>query len=227
MKPRRMGLQLIKVAQPGGEDQPAEPDQVAVPDIQQIQQLGISRRIPEQAPPLGKRPVIVPEDLAVLRPQLADGPVQKGPPLCRAGLDQRQMPRGEHHTAQLAGEGPSPGLRDAVEPYLAPGPEQQFQFLFPALGVHQRRHTAPAGLPVHLQPGQVALLPIPEAPLPAEQPDALHQIGLALGVVPVDQVHPGFRPQVDLFQVPEVFKPQLIDLHRRLPQRPYLEYPAW
>ena len=127
------------------------------------------------------------QGLGVLGPQLGDGVVQKPPALRRPGPDQVKVLRAEQHRVQGL-----PQLRGLFQLHPVPGD------LPPGVvaeGDFHGKIPAPAGYlsgeEAVLDPeeNQFLVIPGPVALGTGQIGDGLQQVGLALGVVPGDDVH--------------------------------------
>ena len=157
--------------------------------FQQIQQFRLFRPIFQNPGFLIVQPLILRQSFRVAGPELADDAVQKIPPGGGAGADEIQILRTEQDGIQDTGQfsgtlQPHPVLFQS--PPLPP-PEPRFQEKVPV----------PAGeltqdLRLRLVEGdQLSIPPSPMAPAGGQVGDGLDEVGLALGVVAVDDIDGG------------------------------------
>ena len=213
MEPGGIFCQAGQIALPSDLDQASQPCHMVIEYRQQLQPAAVPEGLPEQGAALGQGTVVVAEHLDILGPQLGDGAVQEIPAFRGAVPHQGKMVRGKDHTAQLAGKGAPSGFGDAVDLHLPPGPEDIFQFLIPSLGKDIGIDPGALGFPVHIQPGNIMFPAVAEGFLPGEQPDGLHEVGFALGVVADNEVDPFPGGEVTPDNIAVILQGKAIDPH--------------
>ena len=176
--------------------------------VQGLKEGGILRPVPQDAGLVLIEAVVLPQGLGVSGPQLADGQIQELPPGGRPLPDQVQVLRAEQHRGQNARELPG-GLQPhpvGVELPAFPPVQLGLQGEGPAPAVHCPLQKGP----VDVQHDHLPVVPGPVGLGGGQIGDGLQQVGLALGVLPVDQIHPGVEVRLEVDIVPKKIQLQSV-----------------
>ena len=182
------GSQPAEIPAPGVDHRIGQLGKTPVPDLQQPvvgRQPAVD--VVQQTVPLEEHPVQVSHGPLVSGHHLGDGPVQESPPLAGSVPDQGETGGGEYHRKELPGE--------------FTHRHRQFVEGSGALAALQGEgdHLLPSAA---LEPGgdvggflseadQVGLSCLSETFLSCQEVEGFYQVGLALGVVAVDDVDAG------------------------------------
>ena len=207
-------IQLVQVVGPVADQNRPHLSHAQVELRQGVRQRG-------KLPPVLQNPALVVQQLVVLGqglliagPQLAQGVVQKPPPLRCAGFQHQQILRAEQHRGQQALEFGKGLLLHAAQiqlPGPASGEQHRPQGLLPVLGKNFRLQIGK--LRPELQ--QLRFLPGAEPTARGQIHNGLQQIGLALGIVTQNQVDPGDKVGIQTGIVAEALQTQMIKSHLR------------
>ena len=200
---------------PVADDGRAVPAQPLVELRQQVQQLRLVLAVPQDAGLVLIQPLVLPQCLAVPRPQLAQGCIHEPPPLRRPCPDKEQVLRREKHGVQHVAEGRAVLGGHTVHGHPPPPAPVQ---------LHLRDELPIPGQDASLHPGLLALEAhqLPVAPRPwalsaAQVYDGLQQVCLALCVFTVDHVAVVVKGQGRAVVIPPAPQRQLTYLHSALP----------
>ena len=179
--------------------------------VQSLEQGWIFRPVPQNPGLVLVEAVIFRQRGGIPGPQLADGAVQKLPP-GRAPLpDEIQILGAEEDGIENPAELPGGLEPHPVGMELPPlAPEE--------LGLQGKVPVPALNLPleeggVHAHHDKLPVVPGPVGPGGGQVGDGLQQIGLALGVVPVDEVHPWVEGGLQMGVVTEKVKLQALEPH--------------
>ena len=213
-------LQLPAEAGPVADQHRAHHRQPLVELRQGVQQAGKLLAVPQDAGLVLVQAVVLRQRLGVPGPQLAQGQIHKPPAGRGAVPDQEQILRREEHRVQHVGQRGGVFRRHAVDGHLP---------LFAPVQLHAGHKLPVTGEDAALQQGALGVeadqLPVGVGAgrLAAGEIDhRLQQVGLSLGVLPVDHVAVGIEGQTLAAVVAEARQRQLIDPHtvRSAPRRP-------
>ena len=183
---RRLFGQHLHIIQPLAYQHGAVGDELPVPDVERVLQIGLARNVLEQRVALGEHAVVFGENDRVLQLLAADGAVDEPPPFAGSALDQIEVLRRKRHGAEFFYQRRCGGFFDAVDRHG----------LF---AVQKGQHGVLLALlpeEVHLQPRKI-FAPLNDLAVAcgakgmtaAEQPQRFDDIRLSLRVVAVDDVY--------------------------------------
>ncbi len=188
---------------PGMTDREGYLSQAAVPGFQQgLHHSGVAAflHIGDEGIPLQQDAAHRGQGGHIAGHHLADGAIQKRAALRGSLLDERQLPRREHHrqkfTGQLAGN-----TLHTIQPGQLFAAIGQCRSFLPVLAGKFRLNAGDLLPKAQI----VAFLGRAEALLPGKQVDGLDEIGLALGVFAVNDINTGSRGHIHRRQVAEIF----------------------
>ena len=218
----------LNLGRPGGQfphkvgpvvnEQGPRPGHGLVEVLQHLQQAGILLPIPKNPGLVVQQLVVLGQCLPISGAKLADGVVQKGPPLRRPRFNQRQILRAEQHRLDNPRQLRRGFQLHMVHQKLPPAPPGQ-------LGLNEKG-PVPAvhlGCDGPLIPLKGDELPVPSGPVgpgPGEKANGLQQIGLSLGILSPDHIDPRVKGSGKVGVVAKSVQADGADPHCTVSSRP-------
>ena len=197
---------------PVGDQQGAYLAQPEIVFRQNLQQSGIFKTVLQNAAFLLQNPVIFRQRRVIIGSELTQGRITEPPPLGRSHFQDQQILRAEQHRGQHASQLRNRLFLDSV-PENLPGTtacKQQIpQLLLPLLG----KDLALDFREILAEADHFGGFLSPEAFSRSQIGNGLQQVGLSLGIVAHDQIHPRLKAEDHFPVIPEGPKRKLLQIH--------------